>query len=156
MPDDPFGQMIVFDYYDGPAGGLLQCNICGAEYHFYLLGWNEMHSVRIFALAPLPKSSFEDIFCIFDAVPDRRVWIPPWPSDERRLDLYEISIQCVIGRAGTPTGVIGWSVGTERTLAMRAVDSSLTPHLMPWFDRPLHADWFDWFSYLGLMETQQV
>lgn len=144
--------MIVLDYYDGPAGGLLKCRDCKAEYYFFLLDWDRTHTIRIFALAPMPPSSFEDIFRLFKATPDQDVWIPPWPSEDHLLELFDRDIQGVTGRAGTPTVVIAWSVKDEKTLAMRGVDSAAAPHLFPWFELQPHPVAFDWFGYLRLVK----
>jgi hypothetical protein len=151
--EDPLAQMVVLDYYDGPVGGLLKCKVCGSEYHFYLLDWDEMHAVRIFALAPLPKSSFERIFGLFEATPDRRVWCPPWPTDERTSELYESGIQNIIGRAASATVVIAWDNRADKTLAMRGVDAPPAGNLSVWFDRQPGSDPFDWFGYLRLAKS---
>lgn len=150
VAEDTFAQMVVLDYYDGPVGGLLKCRYCNTGYHFYLLDWDNTHAVRIFALAPTPESTFARIFELFGAIPDRRIWFPPWPREEDLLDLLESDIQDVANRADTPTLVIAWSNRTDRTLAMRGLDSSLKGQLRLWFDLPSHADLFDWFNYLGL------
>ncbi len=155
VSDDPFSQMIVLDFYDGPAGGLLKCKYCCGEYYFYLLDWDEMHAVRIFALAPMPQSSFGEVFRLFKATPDERVWIPPWPSEEHLSELYDSHLQGVTDRAATPTVVIAWSIRAEKTLAMRAVDSAAMAHLSPWFDRQPHPVVFDWFGYLRVVRSLQ-
>lgn len=152
---DPFSQMVVLDYYDGPASGFLKCRVCGAEYHFYMLDWDQLHIVRVFALAAIPESSFERLFALLKATPDRGVWIPPVfsrASEEQLSALYESGVQDVIDRAATPTAVIAWSIRAEKTLAMRAIDSSVAAHLKPWFDRQSYSDLFDWFGYLRLVK----
>ncbi|MBI1831833.1 MAG: hypothetical protein HYR84_10325 [Planctomycetes bacterium] len=155
LSDDPFSQMIVLDYYDGPAGGLLKCRDCSAEYYFYLLDCDSMNTLRIFALAPMRQSSFEELCRLFKATPDQHVWIPPWPTDDDLAELYDKGIKNVTDRAGTPTLVIAWSVGAERTLAMRGVDFAAANHLSPWFERQPHPVVFDWFSYLRVVGSQQ-
>lgn len=158
VTDDPFAQMVVLDYYDGPASGFLKCKVCGTEHHFYMLDWDEMHVVRIFALAPVPTSSFERLFALLEARPDRRVWIPPVfsrASEETLADLYDRGIQDVINRAAAPTVVIAWSIRAERTLAMRGVDSAAAPHLSSWFDRQPQPVVFDWFAYLRIAKPLQ-
>lgn len=153
VSDDPFSQLIVLDYYDGPAGGLLKCRDCRAAYYFYLLEWDKMHSVRIFALAPMPASSFDEISRLFNATPDQHVWTPPWPTEQELLESYDVQIQGITERAGTPTLVIAWSIEAEKTLAMRGVDSAAAPHLTPWFDRQPRPIVFDWFGYLRLVTS---
>jgi hypothetical protein len=156
VSDDPFSQMVVLDYYDGPAGGLLKCRGCGEAYYFYLLDWDEMHAIRIFALAPMPQSSFEEIFRLFKASPDERVWIPPWPSEEHLSELYDSRIKCITDQAAAPTAVIAWSIRAEKTLAIRGVDSPAVLHLSPWFDRQPHPVVFDWFGYLRIAKPLQA
>jgi hypothetical protein len=156
VSDDPFSQMIVLDYYDGPASGFLKCRVCGTEYYFYMLDWDEMHVLRIFALAPIPDLSFQRIVALFKAKPDQRVWIPPVfsrASEETIAEFYEGGIQEVINRAANPTVVIAWSVRAEKALAIRAVNSSAVVHLSPWFDRQPDPVVFDWFGYLRLMKS---
>lgn len=156
--DDPFSQMVVLDYYDGPAGGFLRCKVCGAEYHFYMLDWDDRHLVRIFALAPVPEQSLQRLFALFQASPDRRVWIPPVfsrASEERLSDLYDRGIQGVIDQAATPSAVIAWSISAEKTLAMRGVDPAAAPHLSAWFERQPQPVVFDWFDYLRIAKPLQ-
>jgi hypothetical protein len=158
ISDDPFSQMVVLDYYDGPASGFLKCKVCGAEYHFFMLDWDGLHLVRIFALAPVPEGSFQRLLRLLKANPDRRVWIPPVfsrASEEDISDLYDRGIQDVINRAATPSVVIAWSIRAEKALAMRAVDSAVIPHLSPWFDRQPHPVVFDWFGYLRVVKPLQ-
>src|SRR5207253_7766486 len=61
----PFNRMIVFDYYDGPTGGLLLCDVCSTLFRFVMVDWNTSRDVRIFALARLPQSSLSKVlaFC---------------------------------------------------------------------------------------------
>jgi hypothetical protein len=158
VSDDPFSPMIVLDYYDGPASGFLKCKACDEEYHFFMLDWDEMHVVRILALAPVPKETFQRLVDLFQAKPDQRVWIPPVlsrASEETLSDLYERGIQDAIDQAATPTIVIAWSVKAEKTLAMRGVDSAAAPHLSVWFDRQPHPIVFDWFQYLRVARSLQ-
>lgn len=148
---DPIAQMIVLDYYDGPAGGFLKCRGCGTEYHFFMLDWDDLHEVRVFALAPIPASSFQGICALLGANPDSRVWIPPVlsrASEEVVSELYEGGLQEVIDHAATPTAVLAWSTRTEKVLAMRGVDSEAALHLSQWFDRQPQPVAFDWFGYL--------
>lgn len=156
--DDPFSPMVVLDYFDGPASGFLKCKGCGAEYHFYMLDWDDLHLVRILALARVPGTSFQRLAELFQATPDRPVWIPPVfsrASEETISDLYERGIQDVINQAATPTLVIAWSIRSEKSLAMRGVDATATPHLFPWFDRQPHPVGFDWFGYLRVTRPLQ-
>ena len=158
VSDDPFSPMIVLDYYDGPTSGFLKCKDCGAEYHFYMLDWDDMHEVRIFALAPVPGISFQRLADLFEASPDRRVWIPPVLSratEEMLSDLYERGIQDLIDQAATPTVVIAWSIRAEKTLAMRGVEPVAVSHLFPWFDHQPHPVEFDWFDYLSVAKPLQ-
>ena len=32
---------LIFDYYDGPLEGVVECNVCGQCYYYKLLSWNE-------------------------------------------------------------------------------------------------------------------
>jgi hypothetical protein len=155
VSDDPFSQMIVLDYYDGPAGGLLKCQKCNVEYYFFLLDWDEMHTIRIFALAPMPPYSFEEIFRLFQATADQRVWIPPWPTEEPHSDFFDSQVQGVTDRAATPMLVIAWSIRAEKTLAMRGVDPGAASYLFSWFDHQPHPVEFDWFGYLRVAKSLQ-
>lgn len=159
VADRLFSQLVVLDYYDGPAGGFLRCDGCGDEYHFYMLDWDSSQNVRIFALAPLPPATLERLFDVLEARPDRRVWIPPIfsrASEEQLSELYAGGIQDAIERAGTPRLVIAWSIPDEKTLAVRGVDAASASHLSPWFDRQATDDSFDWFRYLGLAALRLV
>jgi hypothetical protein len=150
--------MVVLDFYDGPISGFLQCKVCGAAYHFYMLDWDDLHVVRIFALAPVAEASLQRLFTLLNATPDRHVWIPPVftrASEETISDLYDRGIQDMIDRAATPTMVIAWSIRAEKTLAIRGVDSAAVPHLSAWFDRQPHPVVFDWFGYLRIAKPLQ-
>src|SRR5437764_3574502 len=106
-----------------------------------MLDWDDRHVVRIFALAPVSGGSLQRLFELFQANPDRRVWIPPVlsrASEETISDLYEDGIEEVINQAATPVLVIAWSIGPEKALAMRGVDPAAVSHLSPWFDRQPH------------------
>jgi hypothetical protein len=154
--DDPFSPMVVLDYYDGPASGFVECKACKAAFHFYLLDWDEMHVVRIFALAPIPPGAFQSLCELFNAIPDRNVWIPPvlaHASEEALADMYSHGIQNVIDEAAKPTTVIAWSVSAERTLAIRAINPGAS--LLPWFDRQPDPVAFDWFGYLRVARPLQ-
>lgn len=150
--------MVVLDFYDGPAGGLVKCKVCGTEHHFYMLDWDDAHVLRIFALAPVPDGSLQRLFELFQAKPDRHVWIPPVfsrASEETLSDLYERGIQDIIDQAATPTVVIAWSTRAEKTLAMRGLDAAALSHLSPWFDRQTLPVAFDWFGYLRVAKPLQ-
>ncbi len=155
--DEPFSQMVVLDYYDGPASGFVKCKACGAEYHFYMLDWDHLHVLRIFALGRVPNGSLQRLFELVQANPDRHVWIPPVfarASEETLSDLYFRGIQGIIDQAASPTAVVAWSTRAEKTLAMRAIDAAAGSQLFPWFDRSL-AVAFDWFGFLGVAKPLQ-
>lgn len=158
ISDDPFSQVVVLDYYDGPASGFVKCKVCGTEYHFYMLDWDESHLVRIFALARVPAGSMQRLFDVFQATPDRHVWIPPVfrrASEETLSDLYNRGIQDIIDHAASPNAVIAWSVRTEKSLAMRGIEAAAASHLLPWFERESLSDGFDWFGYLRVAKPWQ-
>lgn len=158
VADDPFSQLVVLDYYDGPASGLLKCKACGTEYHFFMLDWDDLHSVRIFALAPIPESSFQRLIALVKEGPDQRVWIPrvfSRASEEKLAELYDQGIQDIINQAATPSAVMAWSIRAEKTLAIRGIDSSAAQRLYPWFEHQPQPVEFDWFGYLCIARDLQ-
>ena len=155
VSDDPFTQLVVLDYYDGPARGFLKCKVCGAEYYIYLLDWDDAHLLRIFALAPIPDLSLQRLFALLQQSPDRHVWIPPVfsrASEEVISDLYNRGIQDIINRAATPSLVIAWSIRTEKAVAIRGIDAPAVPYLYSWFDHQPRPVVFDWFGYLHMVK----
>jgi len=122
------------------------------------LDWDDAHTVRIFALAPVPDQSFKRLFQLFKDEPDRRVWIPPVlarASEETISDLYDQGIQNLIDHAATPTVAMAWSNLAEKTLALRALDSAASAHLSSWFERQPDPVVFDWFQYLHVVRQLQ-
>lgn len=151
--DDPFSPMIVIDYYDGPVSGFTKCKVCQTEYHFYLLDWDADHVVRIFALAKLPPKSFLRLSQIFNETPTRHVWIPSVlsrPSEEELSKIYQGGLQNILDSAERPSIVMAWSRKQEKTICLRAVDSTSSADLPCWFDVADLTEVHDWFGYLQL------
>src|SRR5712692_1783644 len=74
----PFNRMISFSYYDGTTSGLTQCAVCGREYCYDLLSWDEKQDVRIFGLCSVAGGSFHELttLCSGHETPRWPEWHP--------------------------------------------------------------------------------
>ncbi len=144
----PFTKLIVFDYYDGPLGGMTQCELCGSVYRFDSPeeAWDFKHGsyeVRIFTLSRLPHDSFR---LIVDAIPEMGppswpVWVPLWNfASEARREAADRVVDAVRSRAAQPHLVVAAIDLSEKILRAKRV----TP------DEIIAID--DWAAFVGLAE----
>jgi hypothetical protein len=55
----PFARIIATGFYDGPTGGLIECDSCKTVYSFGKLDWDDQQDMRVFSLAPVPAVRFD-------------------------------------------------------------------------------------------------
>lgn len=146
--------MVALDFYDGPTSGVMQCQVCFAEYRFTMLDWDEHQSDRVFSLEPLPVQSFNQIVeVLFNYEPPKLpLWFPlrPYPSKQVH-ELVERQLAEVMNNAGSATAVIATSQWGEKILAAKALSSDDTEYVQSWFSLEEPKVSRDWFSFLGLV-----
>jgi hypothetical protein len=59
LGEPPFSRGFIFDYYDGPASGLVECGPGGAVLTFRMVAWDDRQEQRIYVLQPTPAESFD-------------------------------------------------------------------------------------------------
>lgn len=146
----PFGKLLILDWYDGPARGIMICDGCGLSYHFVMLDWNKRHNVRLFGLCALPPRALDDILAFFGEVPDWPIWMPSTlrnPSDEVRSAL-DAFVKPILANAGPPWLVVSWE--DCKTVSARRVPGSLAARFADWFALDTVDGIFDWFRLLHI------
>ncbi len=73
--DDHPLKMLVYDWYDGPAGGFMTLEN-GKSFCFFLLDWDSQHRVRIFALQATSAAIDEMVNQLTSETPEWPVWFP--------------------------------------------------------------------------------
>ncbi len=150
--DTPFTKIIALDWYDGPTGGILQCEACQAVYHFDMLDW-DYHQVRVFRLRPLPGSCWTQTLAALDqADPSPRwpVWMPSkWPSEEA-LENTNTMLREIFAQAKPAEFIVAWLGYGEKILAAKKVPSKDLQTEPVWFDIQDLTDVRDWFALLGI------
>ncbi len=68
--------MILFDWYDGPASGLVLNTRSNEVFHFYLLDWDSEHRIRIFALFRVSSHVLDLLMQVTKESPKWPVWFP--------------------------------------------------------------------------------
>jgi hypothetical protein len=146
--------MVVLEYYDGPTGGVMQCQICFAEYRFTMLDWDDHQGERVYSLAPLPPRSFEQVVAILSAhePPKWPLWFPLRQySSQQIYDLVERQLAEIVGKAGLAIKVFAMPQWGERILAVKALSSGDIQDVQSWFALEAPTAGRDWFSFLGLV-----
>jgi hypothetical protein len=148
----PFTKIIALDWYDGPTGGILQCQNCQAVYQFDMLDW-DYHQVRIFRLRSLPEESWTQIVALLEQAgfsPSWPVWFQrKWPSEKAR-EITDKKIKKILGQVKPAEVVVAWLGYGEKLLATKKIPSKDLEKEPVWFDVEDLSEVRDWFSLLGL------
>lgn len=149
-------RMIVSDWYDGPAGGILIDPQHGRASIFYLLDWDSGHRVRLFALQEVSPAAVDSLFRLTSEKPNWPVWYPRMliqPTEEalewaRSVEGYRI-------RPDHVDAVLLWDSSHDLALGMREVDEENQAGTMPWFDAvESERGALDWFERLSVPRNQ--
>jgi len=150
--DTPFTKIIALDWYDGPAGGILQCESCQAVYQFDMLDW-DYRQVRVFRLRTLPGECWMQITAALEQegkTPLWPVWFPnKWPSDDA-LENTNRRTKEILAQANPAELVVAWLGYGERILAAQKIPAKDLESEPVWFDVQNLSEVRDWFSLLGL------
>lgn len=138
-------QAVVFDWYDGPRGGVCALETPTAEFRFELLDERPTADGlddRLYRVSALPAGSVDEIVAALDDLggPTGPVWVPVWkfPTGEARRQA-ERRLESLLAR-DRPT-----------SLVVRTPD--MLRFLGSWrSDRPA-AEGADWFAALGIPEA---
>jgi hypothetical protein len=155
--DSPFTKIIALDFYDGPTGGILQCETCHTVYQFDMLDWDDHHQVRIFRLRVLPESSWEkSLQALEKAEPPPRwpVWVLcKWPSDDSREEA-NTKLSKILTQAKPAELVVAWLGYGERILAARKFPPKELDSEPAWLSVDDKSKFRDWFPLLGLSKEK--
>lgn len=142
--------MLIYDWYDGPVGGLVLVN--SQTCCFQMVDWDSSHRFRIMGIQGISKSLENLIPSLTDEQPKWPVWFPAAliePSDESRTWVKSVlAIRC---HPEILDGVFVWETVCEQALSIRHLKPDLAAHVMPWFDAVDSAEGqIDWFGALSL------
>jgi hypothetical protein len=147
-----WGKMVIWDWYDGPETGLFICDICQAEFYFYLVDWSDNHDIRIFALQSIRAGAITTLVNLVDEVPKWPIWWPQkliFPSDTDRPWIDQLD-NLVLGQREEPRKLLAWSNAENKPLGIAQIPAKNTQNL----DRLLQGDYvsspFDWLGCFGL------
>jgi hypothetical protein len=147
-------KLLVAEYYDGAAGGFLQCPVCGSVYQFITLDWSDNHLVRVIALSLLPPDSMTRLEAFFSEAPTRSPWIPKMllGAKDQDLDRIEPFLAEVTAQAEPPSIILAWNLSTNEVISARRISALSRDHFVSLFDldAPAPPRRVDWFAELGL------
>lgn len=84
-PTKPWGDpnLIATGYFDGETEGLLRCGFCDQTFQFQLLDWDENQDQRIFSLARISLSAYEEAVKELTSIygpQSQPYWVPNNPA----------------------------------------------------------------------------
>lgn len=155
--DSSFTKIIALDFYDGPTGGILQCEACQTVYQFDMLDWDDHHQVRVFRLRVLPESNWnKSLQALGQAEPKPRwpVWVPcKWPSEHAREEANR-KLSKILAQAKPAELLVAWLGYGERILAARKFSPKDLDMEPAWFTVDDKSKFRDWFPLLGLSKEK--
>ncbi len=147
-----FRWMILFDWHDGPASGIVVNPELKGLFYFYLVDWDSEHRVRVFALHALPSHALESLCQVTQAAPKWPVWFPTeliHPSDEARR--WIAAVRDLQIRHDIADYALIWDTATERPIGIRPLSENEGRQAVSWFDAVESEESpFDWFVRLDL------
>ena len=144
-------RMAVFDWYDGPASGLLVCEGCGATFAFQLIDWSDDHAVRVFGLRRMPDGTLDDVSRLLREEVRWPLWFPARLKSPTEADRLAIDkLDALLALASPPSLVVGWSVPDALPKCARIVSPELTRNVVDLLAQASGRSGFDWLAYLGL------
>src|SRR5262245_15449691 len=103
----PFARAISLGYYDGSTSGVLECGTCSEIYRYEMID-SDARDLRVFALAPMPKGSLDELAlaCSVLGQPRWPMWSPVWRfKDESEKNRVQREVDRLLAMA-TPVQVI--------------------------------------------------
>ncbi len=58
--DAPFSRHFVFDWYDGPVSGLVECGAGEPVFAFRMVAWDNHQEQRVYVLQPVSAGAFDE------------------------------------------------------------------------------------------------
>jgi hypothetical protein len=149
-----FVKIVVFDWYDGPVGGVVALD--GERwFSFFLLDWDLEHRVRIFALKPISYSIDHMIKKFSVENPTWPVWFPSElvHPDDQNQDWASL-IKAINHNPENTDRILVWDTTDQRCLGVRNLPHELGSHAVSWFDaiESSEGPW-DWFDLLSVTRT---
>ena len=119
-----FSRVVILDFYDGPTTAIAECTHRSAIVGLRMEAWDDDHAQRVFSLAPLPPTAFDETVEAFaDAGPP--AWPEWWParfsSDAEREKAWVCANMIFDSRSATECVIIA-EVLTDAPLAVLALD----------------------------------
>ena len=150
--------MIVYDWYDGPTGGILIDPRDDRAFNFFLLDWDSDHHIRLFALQEVSRPVVDSLFKLTSEKPKWPVWYPKLLIKPTREALeWANSVDEYRVRPGHVDSVLIWDSIKELALGMRELEKGNQAKTMPWFDAAESACGApDWFKLLSLPRERRT
>lgn len=140
--------MITYDWYDGPIGGILIDPRCGRSFKFYLLDWDSEHRVRLFALQEVSPAVVDSLFRLTSESPSWPVWYPKMlihPTREASEWVGSVKQHCI--RPYRVDSILVWDSSNDLALGSRELTEEEQAEMMPWFEAvELRGRAIDWFK----------
>jgi hypothetical protein len=144
-------KMIIYDWYDGPVGGVVTL-ADARSFCFFLLDWDSEHRIRIFSMQPISNAFDGMVKQLTVEAPKWPVWFPAelvHPSDRSRE--WTSSVKALRGNPENTESVLVWDTIDERAIEIRQLPPEARSGAIPWFDAVESAEGpFDWFRFLSI------
>jgi hypothetical protein len=145
-------QMVVWDWYDGPVTGLLVCEMCHAEFYFFMVDWSDDHAIRIFALQRLESGAIATLVGLVDEEPQWPIWMPqklkfPTESDRSWIDQLDL---LVLRNRQASSEVLAWDNAKHEPIVMAEIGEDKLWFMEQLLESESMTSPFDWFGYLRL------
>jgi hypothetical protein len=149
----PFGRLICLGYYDGPTGGVAECETCLATYLFDLVAWSPEQDVRIFSLTEERVGTLDRLAEAISPLGPARwpYWCPIWKfkSQDEEEDVTK-KVDLIL-KLEKPASVLIATVRLDKEiLAAREITDFARPLLPKRRSIPPEGDWIFWSEYLSI------
>jgi len=152
MPSPAFAKMIIFDWYDGPVGGVLLDSDQGRLFYFRLIDWDSGHRIRVFGLHELPSDARGLVDSVASGPPTWPVWYPRefvHPSETIRAVMLNVARMRM--RPDTADFAVAWDVSAQKLIAVRPLSEQEGTMATDWFEAvDTDAGPFDWFRCMSV------
>jgi len=152
--DAQMSRMLVYDWYDGPIGGVVTLSD-ERSFCFFLVDWDTEHRIRIFALQHIS----DEFGGMTDTLADKEAKWPVWfPSDfvepsERALE-WVAAVRSLRQHPESVDAALVWDSCDDRAIAIRGLPPEDTTRPVPWFDAvELPEGPRDWFGLLSVQRS---
>lgn len=150
--DNPaFDKMTGLGWYDGATLGVVVCEKCLTEYHFFLIDWNNDRSMRVFALQELARGTTERLSKLIGDRPPGPFWFPQRlviPTGEDGITIDD-AIDRILVPTTPPSLVAAWPSHAYRPICARRLTNAVPSEMSYLLSIDTVRPEFDWLAYLG-------